>query len=272
MIVATVGVKDIPPVVVRKKLTKKGDLSMPDIQVYEEPEIKIYKDVDSMTTVFNKAIKQTVANAIRIMWMLGGQVSKSVTESCYGDNAVTKISENMNISERTLYGYKNLYERVDWDTMKNVIIPANIAFRNVEKILRLPEGERQEVLEKAKELSPKELTQLLAKTEEPEDDDIIDVATQYEKDTEEEVDVKPGKPKDPGKELLKGLASMHPLLEKTVEKIDDTMTRLDNDLDTAAGDADLYEKIQDEMKSVKRTFENLVQSLQDYIKGIGKKL
>lgn len=232
-----------------------------------EPEIKKYESLDKVASIFNKKFKRALEFTLHIMWVLGGQIKLASEENCYGSGAVSKLAEKMGMSDSTLYGYKSLHEKVSWEDLNNIYIPAKIAYRNVDKILRLPKEEREDLLSKAKDLTPKELSKILDDSKKSDFEDAMDIeATDLDKKDGKEIKDVSDKPQDKGRSLVNRYMKAHDRVDRVIELMDELIDTTSNDLDEAAGDPKVYKLIEEEIRALYGKCNSVIEAFKEYKK------
>ena len=115
-----------------------------DLDIFERNNVVLYENYDELKQRIKERFNDEKRSIVWTRWMLGAQVKAVLDGAHYGTHKIEELEVDFELSRKTLYACKTLFETYSYEDMKDKIIPKQIPFRSLNYITRVADEEARE--------------------------------------------------------------------------------------------------------------------------------
>ena len=119
-------------------------ISNADSNVYDANGITLYGSYEELVRKARERLAQEVEAMAWTRWALGAHVKALLEEAKYGDHKVEDLEKDLELSKKTLYACKTLFETFTRQEMVDKIAPMKLSFRALNYLARVADPDRRD--------------------------------------------------------------------------------------------------------------------------------
>ena len=115
-----------------------------DLDIFEKNNVILYESYEELKQRVKERFNDEKRSIVWTRWMLGAQVKAVLEGAHYGTHKIEELEVDLELSRKTLYACKTLFETYSYNDMKDKIIPKQIPFRSLNYITRVADEEARD--------------------------------------------------------------------------------------------------------------------------------